>query len=78
MGIEAEREQTVSNVVNFPGYYRVGDFWLYAGKKWKHVGKIKEAVSARDWERLYQWDVRRFLRGEICNSGKQHGKGSAA
>jgi hypothetical protein len=59
--------------VNFPGYYRVGAFWQYAGKPWEHVGKIKEAATAKDWERLYQWDVRRFLRGEICNSHKQTG-----
>jgi hypothetical protein len=52
-----------SNVIVFPSCLQIGDWWWYGGKQWKHVGKIKEAVSARDWERLYQWDLRRFLRG---------------
>ena len=68
----------MSNVVNFPGYYRVGGFWQYAGKQWKDVRIIKDAVTARDWERIHQWDVRRFLRGEICNSHKKNGGGNAA
>jgi len=29
----------MNNVVNFPGYYRVGGFWHYAGKRWKDIPK---------------------------------------
>ena len=27
-----------------------------------HVGEVKQAVSAKDWKRIYDWDLRRMLR----------------
>jgi hypothetical protein len=54
-----------NNLILFPGYLRRNGVLWHGCRKYRHVGEMKEAISAKDWARSYQWDLRRFLRGEF-------------
>ena len=31
-------------------------------RRYRHVGEVKQAVSAKEWKRIYDWDLHRMLR----------------
>jgi hypothetical protein len=78
MARKPERKEAMSNVILFPACIRVGDWWCHGGRKYKHVGILKSTISPKDWERVYQFDLRRFLRGELCAADSRRGGGNAA
>ena len=54
----------MNNDILFPGYICVDDGLWHGGRKYEHVGIMKERISAKDWKRVYQWDFLRWLRGQ--------------
>ena len=55
----------MNNLILFPGWIRLSDGLWHGCKKYRHIGEVKEAISAKDWARVYQRDLRRYLRGEL-------------
>jgi hypothetical protein len=68
----------MDNVILFPGWIRVDDGLWHGCKKYRHIGIVKESIPAKDWKRLYQWDLVRWLRGYREGSETTQRGGSAA
>ena len=49
------------DVILFPVVRRLEDGLWHGCRRYQNVGEVKQAVSARDWKRLYDWDLRRML-----------------
>lgn len=54
----------MDNAILFPGWICVSDGLWHGGKKYRHIGIVKETILPKDWERLYKWDFLRWLRGQ--------------
>jgi hypothetical protein len=63
----------MNNLILFPGWIRLSDGLWHGCKKYRHIGEVKESISAKDWARVYQQDLRRFLRGELDALGRPSG-----
>ena len=50
------------NVILFPVVRRLEDRLWHGCRRYRNVGEVKQAVSAKDWKRIYDWDLRRMLR----------------
>ena len=49
------------DVILFPVVRRLEDGLWHGCRRYQNVGEVKQAVSARDWKRIYDWDLRRML-----------------
>jgi hypothetical protein len=65
----------VNNVIRFPACIRVGDWWWYAGKKYKHMGVLKKVLAPEEWQRVYEFQTRLIF--SACQDAHRGG-GSAA
>ena len=66
----------MNNLILFPSFIRVNDQWRHGGRTYRNVQELAETLSASDYRRAYEWDLRRTLRehsGSHSNTG-----GSAA
>ena len=54
----------MDNVILFPGWIRVSDGLWHGGRKYSHIGIVKETIAEKDWLRIYKWDYLRWLRGQ--------------
>ena len=63
----------MSNVIFFPACIRIKGWWWHAGKKYRDVLVLKDSISEREYERVYQFDLRQVLREELVKSKQQGG-----
>ena len=67
----------MDNVILFPGWIRVSDGLWHGGKKYRHIGIVKETIPVKDWRRLYLWDCVRWARGHRAITERVHAEGTA-
>jgi hypothetical protein len=63
------------NIILFPGLIKLDGKWWHGGRSYRDVGELKASISPRDWQRVYNWDLVRWLR---CQGDTAQGGGNAA
>ena len=64
------------NVILFPVVRCLEDGLWHGCRRYRHVGEVKQAVSAKDWKRIYDWDLRRMLREGLLAAEPAAGNGA--